>query len=281
MSAPVASSVRPPNRPMTPREWSEDHLPLLLCVHPNPGDGPTFRLRCAILALQFVCRDMSGPVTKRSRIVGLAVLMAVAGPACSQPSVRLTEGPREYVAQDYERVLQHWTRSTELLSMSELDNVLSVSATYESWDFRWAYAVRYAEDYRLTIEQRKSLLERTLAESNREHEFFVALYAQKHKWGDLARDNPAWIVRLIDETGNEVAPHEINEIRRPGAIEHTYFPYTSPWRRIFRISFPITYGDGRPTISPKAKWFGLRFAGAQGNDQLVWNVDIRELNDSM
>jgi len=224
---------------------------------------------------------MSGPVTMCSRIVGLAAVLTIALPGCSQPSVRLTEGPREYVAQDYERVLQRWTRSTELLSMSELDNVLSVSATYESWDFRWAYAVRYAEDYRLTIEQRKSLLERSLAESKREHEFFVALYAQKHKWSDLTRDNPAWIVRLIDETGNEIAPHEINEIRRPGAIEHTYFPYTSPWRRIFRISFPIAYGDGRPTISPKAKWFGLRFAGAQGNDQLMWNVDIHELNNSM
>ena len=69
---------------------------------------------------------MSEPVTMCTRIVGLTVLMTVAFPGCSQPSVRLTEGPREYVAQDYERVLQRWTRSTELLSMSELDNVLSV-----------------------------------------------------------------------------------------------------------------------------------------------------------
>lgn len=165
--------------------------------------------------------------------------------------------------------------------MSELDNVLSVTATYESWDFRWAYAVRYAEDYRLTVAQRKSLLERSLAECRREHEFFVALFAQKYKWGDLTRDNPAWIVRLIDETGNEIAPHEITEIRRPGAIEHTYFPYTSPWRRLFRVSFPIAFADGRPTISSKAKWFGLRFAGAQGNDQLVWNVDAHTTMDAI
>jgi hypothetical protein len=165
--------------------------------------------------------------------------------------------------------------------MGELDNVLSVTATYESWDFRWAYAVRYAEDYRLTIEQRKSLLERSLVESRREHEFYVALFAQKHKWSDLTQDNPAWIVRLIDEKGNEVAPHEITEIRRPGAIEHTYFPYTSPWRRAFRITFPIAFSDGRPTISPQAKWFGLRFAGAQGNNQLVWNVSEQEPIDSI
>ena len=212
----------------------------------------------------------------------LVAALAVAGAcACSTPTVKLSEGPREYVAQDYDRVLQRWTRTTELVSMSELDNVLCVTATYESWDFRWAYAVRYAEDYRLTVQQRRLLLQGSLAESKREHEFFVALYAQKHKWGDLMRDNPAWIVRLIDDTGNEVAPHEINEIRRPGAIEHTYFPYTSPWRRIFRITFPIAFGDGRTTISPKARWFGLRFAGAQGNDQLVWQLGEETPGDSL
>lgn len=212
---------------------------------------------------------------------GSAILAAAAALACATPTVRLGEGPREYVAQDYDQVLKRWTRTTELVSMSELDNVLCVTATYESWDFRWAYAVRYAEDYRLTVEQRRSLLEGSLAESRREHEFFVALYAQKHKWGDLMRDNPAWIVRLIDDTGNEVAPREINEIKRPGAIEHTYFPYTSPWRRIFRISFPMAFGDGRTTISPRARWFGLRFAGAQGNDQLVWQLDEGAAIDSL
>ncbi len=212
--------------------------------------------------------------------LGVAAVLAVAS-ACSTPTVKLGEGPREYVAQDYDQVLKRWTRTTELVSMSELDNVLCVTATYESWDFRWAYAVRYAEDYRLTVEQRRSLLEGSLAESRREHEFFVALYAQKHKWGDLMRDNPAWIVRLIDDTGNEVAPHEINEIRRPGAIEHTYFPYTNPWRRIFRISFPIAFGDGRTTISTRAHWFGLRFAGAQGNDQLVWQIGESSSSDGL
>ena len=27
-----------------------------------------------------------------------------------------------------------------------------------------------------------------------------------------------------------------------------------------------------PTISPEAKWFGLRFAGAQGHDTLTWTL---------
>jgi hypothetical protein len=194
------------------------------------------------------------------------------GTGCAQESVHLAEGPREYVATDYDGVLRAWTRSAQLTSLDAMDNVLTVTATYESWDFRWAYAVRYSEDYRLTVEQRRALLEHTLAETRNKHEFYVALQAEKYKWNDLRAEQPAWIVRLIDDTGTETAPSEIQSIRRPGAIELTYFPYTSPWRSAFRISFPRVRADGRPTIPGGAHWFGLRFAGPQGNQEIVWLV---------
>lgn len=192
--------------------------------------------------------------------------------SCTPPTVRMGEGPREYAPTDYELVLERWTRQDDLVVMTDLDNVLGVTATYESWDFRWAYVVRYADDYRLTVDQRRALLERSLAETRDSHTFFVALYAQRHKWSDLKAENPAWIVRLIDDRGSETAPTEIEQIKRPGAIERTYFPYTTPWRNAYRIRFPRSRGDGRSTISPNARWFGLRFAGAQGNQALVWEI---------
>jgi len=213
---------------------------------------------------------------KRSTQLFTALGCVLAGSAvlagCSTPSVALNEGPREYVASDYETVLKTWTRSEQLITVNAMDNVLTVTATYESWDFRWAYTVRYAEDYRLTIDQRHALLERSLAETRDAHEFYVALYAEKHKWNDLTANEPAWIVRLIDDEGTETAPSEIQTIKKPGAIELTYFPYTTPWRSAFRITFPKVRSDGSPTISPAARWFGLRFAGAQGNQQLVWEI---------
>jgi hypothetical protein len=156
-----------------------------------------------------------------------------------------------------------------------LDDLLTVTSTFESYDFRWAYVVRYAQDYRLTVDQRRQLLETTLAETKTRHQFFVALYGANPRWSDLARPNTAWIVRLIDDQGNETAPEEIVPIKRPGAIERTYFPYTSPWRQAYRIRFPVVTTDGRSTIAPHARWFGLRFAGAQGNEELRW-----ELSDS-
>src|SRR5450432_3721346 len=205
--------------------------------------------------------------------VALAALGVALLAGCRTPAVGLDEGPREYVASDYETVLKAWTRSEQLATVNAMDNVLTVTATYESWDFRWAYTVRYAEDYRLTVDQRHSLLERSLAETRDAHEFYVALYAEKHKWNDLTSAEPAWIVRLTDDEGTETAPSEIQTIRKPGAIELTYFPYTTPWRSAFRVTFPKVRADGRPTISPAARWFGLRFAGAQGNQELIWEVN--------
>jgi hypothetical protein len=196
--------------------------------------------------------------------------------ACGEPKVSMSAGTREYVASDYPQVLKYWTRSENLIAIAELDDLLSVTATFESWDFRWAYVIRYAQDYRLTMEQRRVLLERTLNETKTRHQFFVALYGNNRRWTDLSRPNSAWIVRLIDDQGNETAPSSIELIVKPGALERTYFPYTTVWRQAFRVQFPTVTSTGRQTIAGDAKWFGLRFAGAEGNQELRWEVEPSE-----
>ena len=139
-------------------------------------------------------------------------------------------------------MLRTWTRSKQLTNVEVMDNVLTVTATYESWDFRWAYAVRYAEDYRLTISQRHALLERSLAETHERHQFYVALYAQESKWADLDAEEPTWIVRLVDSAGTETDPIKLDKVRRPTARELTYFPYTNSFRTVYRLSFPRATG---------------------------------------
>jgi len=200
------------------------------------------------------------------------VLGAACFAGCAETRVTLSGGPREYVPSDYNVVLDRWTRTEQLITLSELDDELTATATFESWDFRWAYVVRYAADYRLTVEQRRELLQRTLAETEVKYQFYVALYGARWRWDDLTKPNSAWIVRLIDEKGNETAPARI-ELVKPGPIEYRYFPYTSTYRHCFRIDFPRMSADGKPTISDEAKWFGLRFAGAQGNEELRWEVE--------
>jgi hypothetical protein len=195
------------------------------------------------------------------------LLVCLAG--CTPSTVSLNGGPREYVAADFETISRRWTRSEQLVSLTELDTPLTVTSTFESYDFRWAYVIRYANDYRLTIGQRKRLLETTLQETTQRHQFYVTLYGSNQRWTDLARPTSAWIVRLIDDLGNETAPDEILAVGKPGAIERTYFDY-SPWRQAFRIRFPVMGKNGRPTIATHASWFGLRFAGAQGNLEVRW-----------
>jgi hypothetical protein len=200
-----------------------------------------------------------------------SVLLALLFAGCGTPRVSLAQGPREYLPSDYDHVLSRWTRTEQLIRLSELDDLLTVSATLESWDFRWAYVVRYSNDYLLTVEQRRVLLDTTLAETNAHYQFFVALYGSDRKWTDLSKPDSAWIVRLVDDRGNETAPEEIVYIPKPGPIERTYFPYASVWRRVFRIKFPTSTANG-PTIAKDAAFIGLRFAGARGSEELHWEL---------
>jgi hypothetical protein len=232
---------------------------------------PAFSRRTTLVARPFSRRLVACAAYLAVSFAGVSLAGIFLG--CAAPTVQLSPGPREYVATDYESVLGRWTRSESLISMSALDNFLTTTATYESWDFRWAYVVRYAEDYRLTVDQTHALLENSLAETEQYHQFYIALYANRYAWGDLTAENAAWIVRLIDDQGNETAPSEIKRIKKPGAIELTYFPYTTPWRATHRVRFPVMTLDGRRTISPRAHWLGLRFAGAQGNQQLLWQIE--------
>ncbi|MBX3230536.1 MAG: hypothetical protein KIT84_02615 [Labilithrix sp.] len=206
-------------------------------------------------------------------LVAFCIVLGTASLACSDPKVSLGKGTREYTDSDYAQVLDRWTRTKSLFAVSELDDLLTVTATFESWDFRWAYVVKYSNDYRLTVEQRRTLLEKTLAETRDSHRFYVALYGTKVRWADLTKPQSAWIVRLIDDEGNETAPTSIELVLRPGPLEIRYFPYSTVWRHIFRIKFPTTTPDGRSTINDQAKWFGLRFAGAEGNEELRWDLE--------
>jgi len=119
----------------------------------------------------------------------LFALLALGG--CSSPLVSLKQGPREYVANDYSNVLDRWTREGNLFSFSDLENYLSVTATYQSWDFTWAYVIKYGNDYRLTVEQRQALLDRSLEETKTRHEFYVAFAGGNRRDADLSKPNSA------------------------------------------------------------------------------------------
>lgn len=210
----------------------------------------------------------------RRGVVALAAVVALG--ACASPPVSLRQGPRAYTAESYEGVLQRWTREGHQYQLQGLDDRIAVTATYESWDFRWAYVIRYAQDFRLNTQERQELLQHTLESAQQEHEFYVALYTQNRRWGELTRPTSAWRVLLVNDRREEVAPVAIEPITRPGAVERTYFPYTTVWRQAFRIRFPKYLrragGDEVEVIDDRVRSFSLRFSGPLGTTDLVWNV---------
>lgn len=203
-------------------------------------------------------------------IAGAAFVGALSGCAKS-PVVSMAEGPRAYDGSEYGAVMDRWTRTHSLIRLPTVDDRLTVTSTYESWDFRWSYVMRYARDYRLSAEERQAMLDKTLLETQSTHRFQVALYGNlPPRMTDLSRPNCAWVVRLVDDQGNETAPTRIEQVLRPTAIDKAYFPYLSVWRQIFKVDFPKSKADGSPTLAKNAKWIGLAFSGAYGHDEIRW-----------
>ena len=203
------------------------------------------------------------------------MLVALVLGGCATPTVTLTEGPREYVATDYDNVLGRWTRTERLFALSELENYLTATATFESWDFP-CWAIRRPLRAGLPAHHRSA--EEAPGEGPRRDAPQAPVLRRALRGGaqvqrpDQARqrlDRPAHRRHPATET----APQEIVAIKKPNALERSYFPYNTTYRQAFRIRFPRVASDGKPTISPQAKWFGLRFAGAQGNSELVWQLD--------
>ena len=95
-------------------------------------------------------------------------------------------GARTFTPESYISVWDAWTREKETFSWKELQHEIHVAATFESWEFRWAYVVRYAYDYSLKPEARDEMLDASLASSRQEHRFFVALSGMDFKESNLA-----------------------------------------------------------------------------------------------
>jgi hypothetical protein len=199
--------------------------------------------------------------------------MALAGASCGARPISLQESTRAFTASDYETVYRRWTRSADEFALGRLSEILHVTATFEGWEFRWAYVVRYAADHALTTEERTRLLAASLADARERHRFFVTLAGPGWRESDLTGPLSDWRVLLVDSTGRQTEPVEISRLARPSAEQRAYFPSISRQRHTFRIAFPTRLPDGTPTIAPDSEYVLLRFAGAAGTVDLKWELE--------
>lgn len=192
--------------------------------------------------------------------------------ACAGRPIRLETGPRALTPEDYEEVYEAWTRSADDFQWGGLNDVLRVTATFESWEFRWGYVVRYASDHALEGETRNRLLRASLDDSQEHHRFFITISGEVFEEQNLTSARSAWRVVLVDESGQQMEPLAIERVRRPSAAERTYFPTISSHRQAFRLIFPARREDGSPVIPADAAAVTLRFAGALGQLDVRWDL---------
>ena len=205
----------------------------------------------------------------RLRVLVLLVSFGLVS-ACATPKASLATGPRSYTQASYSNVYRTWTRSEEDFSWGDLKDVLRVSATFESHEFRWAHSIRYAHDHSLTEAARTKLLKESLAAAQNEHRFLVTLSGYNHRESNISGKKSAWRVLLLDAEGLQTVPKTIERVRHPTAADRVYFPSISPHRETFRISFEAITKEGRATIPPGSKHADLRFAGPHGIVDLRW-----------
>ena len=200
------------------------------------------------------------------------ILTVLAASGCRQHKISMQPSARTFTPESYISVWDAWTREKETFSWKELAHEIHVAATFESWEFRWAYVVRYAYDYSLKPEARDEMLDASLASSRQEHRFFVTLSGMDFRESNLAGKTSAWRVLLIDPEGNQTVPLLMERVKRPTAVDRVYFPQVSPYRQTFRLTFPAVEADGRKTIPDGAEFILLRFTGARGRADLRWDL---------
>jgi hypothetical protein len=201
-----------------------------------------------------------------------AVLICFVLGACATQSVPMVPSNRTFTARDYEDVYARWTRDVASFSFQSMREQLHASATFEGWEFRWAYVVRYANDFALDTDARAAMLRATLQDATEHHRFFVTVAAERFRDSDLVGDAAGWRVLLVDAEGRSIPPSSIEEIDRPTPAERQYFMSITNYRKIFRVTFPVEYPDGSPTIPTEGPSFVLRFTGPQGSVDLQWDT---------
>lgn len=213
------------------------------------------------------------PVSEIARLLmrALPMLLVCSVGACVEPVVSMAPATHAFTAKDYEDVYGAWTRSAEPFDFGKLSSVLFATATFESREFRWAYVVRYGQDFGLATEARNAMLTASLSDASEHHRFLVTLGGTEFRELDMTHERGAWRVLLMDDRGRQVRPLEIEKIRRPTPAERTYFPSMTPFRQAFRVVFPVKHEDGYPTVPPEARFVTLRFTGPEGQVNLQWD----------
>ena len=194
------------------------------------------------------------------------LLVLAAGCATAEPSVKLTDQwPAK--AGDYDGVTDAWTRSAEL--HRDYQQVLRLTGTFKSPDWRAAHAIKEADNRRLVGDARDQLLAQAQAEAAGPYEVELLVSTWDRTENDLDHGKRSvWHVVLIDETEHEIVPLEIVRDKRPRQVVESEFPLL----RDFTIPYIVRFPRDKPVLGESVKKLRLRMSSERGGVELTWTT---------
>jgi hypothetical protein len=207
----------------------------------------------------------------RALLVVLCAAGALGG-GCRGGSPKVSFAPPDHtiVENEYERLLERWTRRASVLKIKELDTTLKVNATCFSPEFEAVYVARTAHIFRYPSAERGALTARLRKDDETSLTFFMAAATTDTRWNDFDRKESVWRVALANDRGEEVTPLSVTLERVNTATITELFPYVESFYNAYRLRFPRTFPDGRPLITDETQRITLRIAGPLGVAELVW-----------
>jgi hypothetical protein len=176
-----------------------------------------------------------------------------------------------YHTEGYRAIVDKWSREARIHRGMEVQ--LIASATYQSQEFKQAYIDEYAEAYGLKEDEAAKVPQAHLGHRENTHEFMLATYVPEKKWDEFDKAESMWKLYLVNDGNERVAPLRIKRLQSKDAIAIHFFPYITPWKTVYLVSFPASAGNTKaPIIREDTATIRLVIASVLGSAQMVWNL---------
>jgi hypothetical protein len=180
----------------------------------------------------------------------------------------------EYTSPDYRAMLDKWTRKGSI--HKGLGTELLITATFQSEEFRRAFAKEYGRLYMQTPEENQKMLDDQMSAASDYDGFLVAIYTPEKEWDDFAETGSLWRVYLIKDGRFRLEPLEIRkvkkqrtlsrEIGRYRAMSESFLPYVNPWTTLYAFRFK------RNGLAEHPHSLELILTSPSGSTSLKWDL---------
>lgn len=193
-----------------------------------------------------------------------ALLLGCAG-------VKGREVPGEIGAEDYQKLLNEWTKEAKVYQ--DFETKLITGVTFKSWEFRRAYVEKYAQIYLLEAEKKREMLDEERMISSEENEFFLSIYTPGRELDDFSKDDSDWKIYLLDDRDNILEPAEIEKVKGNLSLLKELYPYITPWSSLYKLSFSQNLpGTQEPFITAETGYIKLIITSPWTRAVMTWEL---------